>query len=383
MQSSIQLPTLPIDKKILLHIMDYSKFENQFEVPFAISQEGIAKAIGIRRDNVPRAMKDLKSAGLVVEKVARVEGVYRKRKVYFLTDAGFQFIQELKNKYLSTEILIKHDDGRLEPVKVSDLNIKLKLHRKISLTETLNNLSPDGILDVKALTKPQIKPEASIEIMSTEDDQSDKERSKYIESIDDAPQSRHFVGRKKEVAKIKSWFDSLDHRIVVIYGIPGIGKTTLTRKIMDDFRGNRHIFWYRFHRWDTMRNTLLTFAEFLAKTHRRRLKSYLAGKHNIDLNDISQILNDELDDSQILLVFDDFQRVKEDIAEFFSLLIEILSRIKGVDVMIVGRRILPFYDRGDVIVKKLVAEIQLDGLDEESSREMLKLQNIDDKLFTN
>ena len=83
----------------------------------------------------------------------------------------------------------------------------------------------------------------------------------------------------------------------------------------------------------------------------------------------------------MLLIFDDFQRIKEDIAEFFSLLIEILSRIKSVDVLIVGRRILPFYDRGDVVVKKLVAELQLDGLDENSSRKLLKHKNINDDLF--
>ena len=80
---TIPLQALPVDKRILLHIMEYTRFESQFEVPFAISQEGIANAIGIRRDNVPRAMKELKSSGLVVERVARVEGVYRKRKVYF------------------------------------------------------------------------------------------------------------------------------------------------------------------------------------------------------------------------------------------------------------------------------------------------------------
>jgi len=97
MASGVFPRSIPVDKRILLHIMEYSKFEHQFEVPFAISQEGIANAIGIRRDNIPRAMKELKGAGLVTEKVARVEGVYRKRKVYFLTEKGFKLLQAIDN----------------------------------------------------------------------------------------------------------------------------------------------------------------------------------------------------------------------------------------------------------------------------------------------
>ncbi len=377
--STLSLQTLPVDKRILLHIMEYSRYENQFEVPFAISQEGIANAIGIRRDNVPRAMKELKTNGLVAEHVARVEGVYRKRKVYFLTPDGFKLIQEFKDKILSSEILLKYQDGRIEPAKVSDLNIRLKLHRRFGLIILLNHISSDGVLDVKNFKESLDKPAVELRPTTVKEDVEGKDE--YVEYLDEAPQPRYFVGREKEQRTIKSWLDGEEHKIVVIYGIPGIGKTTLTSRIMNQFRGKRHIFWYRFHRWDTMRNTLLSFAEFLSKTHRKRLNSYLTGKHSLDLNDISQILNDELDNSQMLLVFDDFQRIKEDIAEFFSLLIEILSRIKGVDVVVVGRRILPFYDRGDVVVKKLVGELQLDGLDENASRKLLKLKNIDDELF--
>jgi tetratricopeptide (TPR) repeat protein/DNA-binding MarR family transcriptional regulator len=381
MPSLIPAPSLSVDKRILLHLMDFSRFENQFEVPFSISQEGIAKAIGIRRDNVPRAMKDLKTAGLVNEKVARVEGVYRKRKVYFLTDHGFTFIQEIKRKLLASEVLLKFEDGRIEQVKVSEINLKAKLRNRAGLIEILNNLSSDGVIQLKSLSESLKKPPAQELTQPIETKDQIAEKSKFMEHIEDAPQPRTFVGRQKELEKIKTWLETEEHKVVVIYGIPGIGKTTLASKIMSEFQSKRHIFWYRFHRWDTMRNTLLEFAEFLSKTHRKRLKSYLSGKHNLDLNDISQILNDELADSNMLLVFDDFQRIKEDIAEFFSLLVEILGRIKGVDVLVVGRRILPFYDRGAVVVKKLVMELQLDGLDEVSSRELLKLNDISEDYF--
>ncbi len=380
----MRLPSIsiPVEKRIILHIMEYSKYETQFEVPFAISQEGIAQAIGIRRDNIPRAMKELKVSGLVNEKVARVAGVYRRRKVYFLTEQGFKYIRGLKEEVLGTEILVKLDNGQLTPARISDINTRYGhgSSKPLSLIEIINHISADNILDLTELHKhPETVPLETVlgptpAVVPTE-------MSKFVQDIDDSPKPRYFVGRDKELSSLKSWLESEDHKLIVLYGIPGIGKTTLAGKVIREFSDKNHLFWYRFHRWDTMRSILLPFSEFLAKTRRKRLKSYLTGKHNIDLNDISQILEDELNNSQMILIFDDFQRVKEDIAEFFSLFLELLSRIKGVEVLIVGRRILPFYSRSDVVVKKLVAELRLDGLDETSSRKLLKLKDIDDEMF--
>jgi tetratricopeptide (TPR) repeat protein/predicted transcriptional regulator len=387
--------------------MEYSKYEDQFEVPFAISQEGIAQAIGIRRDNIPRAMKDLKAAGLVTESVARVEGVYRKRKVYFLTDQGFQFIQELRSKILATVVDITLNNGNIEKLKISDLNTRFRPGRPLELMKILALISIDNIIEEKDIeyrsTSPPVSttakknktsstltptggptssntPKVST-IYRTDEKTGPGSKIEYIEHLDEAPPQRYFVGREREIQKINRWLTSEDQKILVIYGIPGIGKTSLASKVISEYTGRMHLFWHRFHRWDTMRSILLPFSEFLAKMQRRRLKSYLSGKHSLDFNNIAQILEDDLDNSQTILVFDDFQRIKEDIAEFFSLLIEILSRIKGVYVIIVGRRILPFYDRSDVIVKKLVTELQLDGLDETSSRLLIKLKVVDDELF--
>jgi tetratricopeptide (TPR) repeat protein len=167
----------------------------------------------------------------------------------------------------------------------------------------------------------------------------------------------------------------------VIFGIPGIGKTTLAWKIVTEYHDKKHLYWYRFHRWDTIRHTLISLAEFLNEANHKRLKLYLTSNPTIDLFEISKILEDELKGANILLVFDDFQRVQENIAELFSLLVEVLARVEGVTVMIVGRRILPFYDRSEVLVKHLVAEMQLDGLDEVNSRKLLKIDIKDDDIF--
>jgi tetratricopeptide (TPR) repeat protein len=398
--------TLSIDKKILLHIAKYSKYEFQYEVPFELSQEGIAQAIGIRRDNVPRTMKSLKNEDLIFEKVLRVEGVYRKRKVYFLTDKGQYYIKKLREKILDSDISIIMKDGNIITKKVSqalqDPKLLKTLPRKVTLLDIIRELPASGPLDWGKMSVTLTARRPSTEILKrsrslesavpSEFEESEDELAqdepreyekikKFIDRTDTAPKPRTFVGREDEVKKIKSWVDSEDFKIIVIFGIPGIGKTTLAWKIVDDYRNNKHLFWYRFHRWDTIRHTLVALAEFLNAANHRRLKLYLSSNPSIDLFEISKILEDELKDANMLLVFDDFQRVQENIAELFSLLIEVLARIEGVEVMVVGRRIIPFYDRSEVLVKHLVAELQLDGLDEENSKKLMKFKIRDEDVF--
>ena len=80
---------------ILLHLRDYADFRDRVEVPFALSQMGIANAVSIARSNVPRAIGSLKESGYVIERQAHITGVTRKRKAYFLTDEGVSLSDEV------------------------------------------------------------------------------------------------------------------------------------------------------------------------------------------------------------------------------------------------------------------------------------------------
>ena len=83
-----------VQERILLHLSDFSDFMNSVEVPFALSQMGIANAVAIARSNVPRAIAGLKDQGLLIERQAHVQGVSRKRKAYFLTESGMKLADE-------------------------------------------------------------------------------------------------------------------------------------------------------------------------------------------------------------------------------------------------------------------------------------------------
>ena len=52
-----------VQERILLHLLDYSDYKGSVEVPFSLSQMGIANAVSIARSNVPRAIAGLKDQG--------------------------------------------------------------------------------------------------------------------------------------------------------------------------------------------------------------------------------------------------------------------------------------------------------------------------------
>ena len=79
----------------MLHLRDYADYTDSVEVPFALSQMGIANAVSIARSNVPRAIAGLREQGQLIERQAHITGVARKRKAYFLTDEGLRASDEI------------------------------------------------------------------------------------------------------------------------------------------------------------------------------------------------------------------------------------------------------------------------------------------------
>lgn len=88
-------------EQIIMHLSKYNIQEYEFGIlaPYEITQDGIARALGIGRNNVPRILKKLVEKGYVEEKKAHVEGAKHIRKVYVLTPKGFLHLKDLREKY--------------------------------------------------------------------------------------------------------------------------------------------------------------------------------------------------------------------------------------------------------------------------------------------
>ena len=106
-------PKPGVQERILLHLRDYVAFIESVEVPFALSQMGIANAVAIARSNVPRAISGLKEQGLLIERQAHVSGVMRKRKSYFLTTNGAEIAEETWNRLSEYSFSVLSNDDEL------------------------------------------------------------------------------------------------------------------------------------------------------------------------------------------------------------------------------------------------------------------------------
>ena len=349
--------SLTVEEKILLHLLEYLKFRDQnWDVPFDVTQEGIASSVGIARCNVSRAMKKILEKELIEERVAHVKDSERRRKVYFLTHEGLESAQHTKQYLENLVIGLRDLNGNMKQLKLQE--IKNYLDSKPTYIEILRHMSPGGVVDSKAIQTDIVH--------------------KYLDFTDQAPKLKYFFGRETELTNLQEWLRS--HKMIIIRGIAGMGKTSLAAKLMDEMKAQMNIFWFRAHEWNSLRNILSHLSKFLYSMNRKKLSSYVDTHRKLDITDITNILDPELQDANALLIFDDFQNLNQKILPLFTALIEVLEHVKGVTILILTRKHIPFYDHQDLAVKKIISEMELQGLDENSSLQLLRSRNIQ---FTN
>src|SRR3972149_8201844 len=79
---------LTVKERVLLHLFDYTKFEDAYDVPPEVTQAGIARAVGIRVHHVTQYVKPLLAEEFLIERTGHVQRHARRRKTYFLTPKG-------------------------------------------------------------------------------------------------------------------------------------------------------------------------------------------------------------------------------------------------------------------------------------------------------
>ena len=143
-------PKPGVQERILLHLSDFGDFMNSVEVPFALSQMGIANAVAIARSNVPRAIAGLKDQGLLVERQAHVQGVSRKRKAYFLTDSGMNLADETWKRLREFQLRAILSGGNTISSTLGEIQDKLPFTMRP--VDVIRYLDDNGVLDVRSLS---------------------------------------------------------------------------------------------------------------------------------------------------------------------------------------------------------------------------------------
>ncbi|MHA1685349.1 MAG: ATP-binding protein, partial [Candidatus Heimdallarchaeaceae archaeon] len=321
----------------------------QYNVSYYATQHGIAESTGVPLTNVPRTLKKLIEKELVEQRMGYTKDAIRKRKVYFLTESGEKMAQDLYHELLQQKITIinKHGKSELQP-----FNEVVKLYN-VDVRKILKNLDWQGNIMLEDLV------------------QDNKEANK-VYFFNYALEETFFFGRKEELEKIRRFIEHEHKKVIAVYGIAGIGKTSLLLKIMRDYKKNYNIFYYRLHEWDSLRSVLTSLSDFLSRLGKKSLGKYLNNNRPC-LDEVQVILRKELKDVNSLLVIDEVQNiVSDEIVDLLKYLI-ILSyaEIENSILIFASRKRDIFYSIKHT-VKRSIGEIVLNGLDRESSNKIIE-----------
>ncbi|MBU4501294.1 MAG: tetratricopeptide repeat protein [Nanoarchaeota archaeon] len=343
--------------KIMVHLLKHNCVDG-CPATYQATQQGIAENIDTLRCHVARGVKELIEKRLVKETKSSVKGLERRRKIYLLTDEGTSYAKDIHEKIMNMKIRFRDKKGNIRETKICDIAEKLKKELDVNIIDIIRAMSPEGNVDYKDLTK----------------------KEGFVDFTENAPRSTHFYGREKEKNEIKDYLKE-NRKIVVVYGMPGIGKSVLLSKIIEEYKNEKNIFYYNIHEWDTLRSILKSFSDFLQRMGKRKLIFYLKSKPDITMGEIGIILEEELmkNCKNTLLVFDDTQKANREITSLFEYLREILPKT-DTTLIVAGRKKPDFYDARHIL-HRIVGEIKLDGLDKESSRKLAGEKIMDEDIF--
>ena len=138
-----------------------------------------------------------------------------------------------------------------------------------------------------------------------EEKQNNKETSQNRQDWDRAPDVSIFFGRVAELATLKHWIQSASCRLVILWGIGGIGKTWLATKLAklmkDEFE---FAIWRSLSNAPLIKDILAELLQFLSKEQATDFPETLDGR-------VSLLIN-YLQASRCLLVLDNFETILQD-----------------------------------------------------------------------
>ena len=319
---------LTAGERVLLHLLN---FWNAKDPPEAITQLGIADAARLRRSHVPRTVKGLVREGYLEERDGRVHSRGRRVKLYYLTEAGLRRARELAQA-LEAQTLVA-DGG---PTTLGDF---VKASGRTILAIALD-------LDEGGRYRGQARDEGL----------------------------PPFFGRREELAALAAWLRN-GIPAMVVYGAVGMGKTALARRFLA--RSPRPSAWRDLTPEDSAGTLLADLAQVLTERGRASLDDALESG-----GDVWASAGTGLDGLDVLLVYDGYGDVAEDVVEFFTHLLRAVRAARSAKLLVLAQDATPsycrFYGRREVEVGA-VEEIHLRGLTIEESRELLGNPQIADE----
>ncbi|MFO8050682.1 MAG: ATP-binding protein [Thermoplasmatota archaeon] len=345
---------LTVGDKIMVLLLDYTRFRGELQAPLDVTQDGIANNLGIIRSAVPRAVGSLINKELVEEHLAHIDGLTRRRKVYMLTDKGVMEAKELLDELKAISVEVKDEDKRD--------------------TKSIGELLEEGSVNLKNVSEVV----SSGKLDKDRPPETKEDRKGHILYTHSLSPPDMFMGREREIEEIKSFLSSPKKKIYVIYGIAGVGKTTLSWRITQMFQKEMNIFYIDLKEWTSINYLFKELGRFLARSGWETLRSYLENTQDIDIEAVSDLLREAPSEVPYLLIIDDLHRGPGEIEMFLTSFKERIGNLRKFNMLVLSRKKASFYDIRDVRIKNLIGEMELLGFDRETSKKFLQKRGFKD-----
>jgi tetratricopeptide (TPR) repeat protein len=351
-------PRPGVQERIMLHLRDYADYTDSVEVPFALSQMGIANAVAIARSNVPRAIAGLKDANHLIERQAHVAGVSRKRKAYFLTDSGMVQAEETWKRLSEHPLRLVDNDGNTQTTTLAG-SIEIAPF-SLRAVDVLRYLDDNGLLDLRTLNEELIQRDLDKHV-----------EKQLVTSLGDLPRARSFFGRETELENICDLIDARSS-CLLLPGIAGIGKTALAGKVIERYTHRRNLLYHRCQDWEGSRAFLEACAEWLSAIGDDDLTDYIQATAVPQPSVAVNLIVSALEEVGTLIVIDDLHKVNDEV--LYAIIRGLSQRMEDMQecglVMFSRsfRAVVPLKD-ADGNISALV--LPLDGLDQSASRHLL------------
>ncbi len=347
-------------ERVLVYLSDYRSYKGELEAPIEISQTRIAEATGITQANVDRTVRPLIEKEKVETHQVHVPGIRAKVNAYYLTSLGRTAAKDIKNRVKKMKIKAVDLDGNKTSTTIEKVQEVLPF--EVNINDILRE-TDEGTFDCKSFLKHRNHAERL-----------------FFDQPSKFSGPRHFVGHEEELEKVFEWCDTPSSHTLVIRGIPGIGKTTFVAKMLEDAPRTTDIYCFSILPWTSLRSLLRELSGLMLEYGKRELRGYVDTDADIDLSEVEYVLTEGFTGKTIILVFDDFHNAGPELLDFFPMLHNVVVALPKAKLVVTGRKTEPFYDRKDVI-KKLVLELTLKGLDSEGSISLAKAVGVPPELL--
>ena len=329
---------LSVWKTIVLHLSRFSRYAEEFEVPFGVTQEGVAEGCGISRAHAALELGKLKEKGMLAERQAHVRGARTKKKVYFLNEAAYKEALAMREEALRRRARFVGEAGGKELDGAAALQ-RLTGALGFSEARAIGILMAGGDIDVAKLDEATPKLGSSA-----------------------WPVPDNFAGREVDVEKLKGWLKGAG-RFAVVMGIQGIGKSSLAAKAFAD--AGVPTMWHRASALDSAARFANELARFAGLPG-----SAFQGSRKPDAMEVAAALAS--DRRKRLVVVGGYSHA----AQALDPLMEALVRGDGGLKIVLCCEAKPTFYGIPEASRGSVAEFHLGGLDEEATADLLEKRGI-------